>query len=230
MNVEPIKNFFRNYIRMIYSPTKVIDEILERETNLLDSLLLVFISSLLTITGVFIYQGPTGPIYNIFQYYTSTFLLELLTSSSMLGYDPFTTHYHLIFIKNVLFLIKTWIFFGIFAYIWLRILKIKASFSKTFEITAWSMFPLLSFTVIISFICILLNLIPGMALYAYLPYYIVLIILIIVVIPPIFSNFIMKAFDIADIKVLLPYYLTLYVFFLIFTYNHMEILARFRFI
>jgi hypothetical protein len=75
-----------------------------------------------------------------------------------------------------------------------------------------------------------LNLIPGMVLYAYLPYYIVLIILITVIIPPIFSNFIMKAFDLSDVKVLLPYYLTLYILFLIFTYNHMEILARFRFL
>jgi len=81
-----------------------------------------------------------------------------------------------------------------------------------------------------SFVCILLNFIPGMALYAYLPYYIVLMILIIVLIPPIFSNFVMKASDSPDIKVLLPYYLTLYVFFLIFAYNHMEWLARFRFI
>ncbi len=230
MNLESVKIFFRNYVRMIYSPTKAIDEILERETNLLDSVLLVLISSVLTITGVFIFQGPSGPIYNIFQYYSSTFLLELLTSSSIFGYDLFTTHYHLIFLKNVLFLIKAWIYFSIFAYIWLRILKVKASFLKTFEITAWSLFPLLSITIIISFICIILNLIPGMALYAYLPYYIVLMILIIVVIPPIFSNFIMKAFDVSDVKVLLPYYLTLYILFIIFTYNHMEILARFRFL
>ena len=228
MNIDPIKKFCKNYVGMIYSPTKATDEILEQETNLLEILLLVTISSILTIIGVFIYQGPAGPIYNIFQYYTSTFLLEMLTTSSMLGYDLFTTHYHLIFLKNVLFLFKTWIFFSLFSYIWLRILKIKVNFLKIFEITAWSIFPLLSITILVSFICILLNLIPGMALYAYLPYYLVLMILIIVVIPPIFSNFVMKAFDSPDVKVLLPYYLTLYVFFLIFAYNHMEWLARFR--
>ncbi|MFX1450982.1 MAG: hypothetical protein ACFFCM_09070, partial [Promethearchaeota archaeon] len=82
MNLDPIKKFYKNYVRMIFSPTKTIDEILEKETNLLETLLLVTISSILTVIGVFIYQGPAGPIYNIFQYYTSTFLLEMLTTSS----------------------------------------------------------------------------------------------------------------------------------------------------
>ncbi|MHA1298123.1 MAG: YIP1 family protein [Candidatus Helarchaeota archaeon] len=230
MDIQPIKNFFKNYIKMFYAPTEATEDILSREANLLEVLALVCISSFLVILGVFIYQGPAGPIYNIFQYYSSTFILEQITTSSTLGYSMITTHYSLIFLKDFLFVIKMWIFFSLFAYIWMKVLGVDVKFVKTFEITAWALFPLLSITILVSLICILLNLIPGFGLYAYLPFYIVLIVLIIIVIPPIFSNFIIKAVKTSDVKVLLPYYLTLLIFFILFMYNHLEWLARYRII
>ncbi len=213
-----ILNFFSNYLSMIRSPNKMIDRLNAREPNLLEALLVVLISSVIFIGGIFLYGEPTLTLYN---FYSTNFLLEQWTSLSNFGYFTYTTHTAFIFLSDILFWIKIWIIFGLLIYLWNKILKIEVPLERTLEMTAWAIFPWLAATFLFIPIMLLVSLI--LPAYAYVIYFPVVIGVLVVISPCIFSTFLYKKVKTTSFKATFPYLFSLLTLYAIWMYSNIEL-------
>ncbi|HUY01566.1 MAG TPA: YIP1 family protein [Candidatus Deferrimicrobium sp.] len=213
-----IFQFFKDYFKIIRSPSKAIDNLNSREPNLLKAFLVVVLSSCIFVGGIFLYGDPISWLYN---FYSTNFLIEQFTSFTSLGSFTFTTHTGLIFLENILFWIKIWIVLGILIYVWCKIFNIDISIERTLEMTAWSLFPWLAITFI--FIPIMLLISLAFPAYAYVIYFPVVLAVIVVIGPCLFSTFIYKKYNISSFKSIFPYLFSLLILYAIWLYSNIEL-------
>ncbi len=215
---EGISDLLKNYFRILYRPTEVIGDLSSRPVNLANTLIMVIISGVLLVSGVFL---AGDAIYTTFHEYAFTYPLEMLTSGQLFGfYLPYmnVNYYGLVFLSDILFVLKSYIFLTILLYGFLKVFKQKISIKRTSQLIAWSIFPLGIVMFIASLICMGLKfIVPG--IYHFI-YFGVLAVGFIVIAPVIIYLFLERLKDVSVYKSISMYYLSLFVVFLIFTINH----------
>lgn len=208
----------KNYFRILYRPTEVVGDLTSKTVNLTNTLIMVILSSVLLASGVFI---AGDAIYSTFHEYAFTYPLEMLTSGQIFGYYlPYNNvnYYGLVFLTDIIFCIKAWLFLSVLMYGFLRIFKQQISIKRTAQITAWSIFPLGIVMFVASLVCMGLKYILP-AIYHFI-YFGVLAVGFIVIAPVIIYLFLERIKDISVYNSIRSYYLSLFVVFLIFTINH----------
>ena len=215
---EKVIQFFKDYFRIIRSPSKAIDDLNTKEPNLLNALLVVVISSVIFVGGIHLYGDPTLWLYD---FYSTNFLIERFTSFTSLGYFTYTTHAGLIFLEQILFWIKIWLILGLLIYLWCKILNLDVNLERTLEMTAWSLFPWLAATFI--FIPIMLLISLALPAYAYVIYFPVVLGVIVVIAPSLFSTFIYKKFNVSSFKSFFPYLFSLLILYAVWLYDNIEL-------
>lgn len=207
----------KNYFRFLYQPSKVIQEIASKPVNLFETLIIILISSILLVSGVFLVGDV---LYSSFQYYSYTYPLEILTSGQLFGYYLPQNAYVLVFISNIIFCLKAWIFLSVLLFGFLRLFKQQISIKWTAQIIAWGLFPFAILMFIASLICLGLKYIFPL-IYHYV-YYGILAAVFIGIAPLVIYYFLAQLKDVSVYNALRSYYLSLFVVFVIFTINHAD--------
>ena len=208
----------KNYFRMIYRPSEVVEDLTSKPVNLSQTFIVIVISSVLLISGVFI---TGGSLYTTFHEYAYSYPLEILTSGQVIGfYLPYgnVNYYGLVFLTDFIFCIKAWLFLSVLFFVFLRVFKQQISIKRTAQIIAWSIF---SFAIIMfgaSLVCLGLSYILP-AIYHFI-YFGVLAAVFIGIAPVIIYQFLERLKDVSVYNVIRSYYLSLFIVFVIFTINH----------
>jgi hypothetical protein len=216
-NEVNIPDLMKKYFRMIYRPSEVVADLSKESVNIVETFLIVIISSVLLIAGVFIVGDA---LYTVFHNYAYSYPLEVLTSGQIFGYYLPFSDYILVFITDIIFGIKAWLFLSVLLFVFLRVFKQQVSIKRTTQIIAWSIFPFAIVMFIASLICLALkNVLP--LIYHYI-YFGVLAGVFLGVSPIIVYYFLEHTKDVSMYNVLRSYYLSLFVVFVIFTINHAD--------
>ena len=205
----------KKYFKIVYRPREVIGDITAKPVNLIETFIVVLISSVLLISGVFIVGGS---LYTTFHDYAFTYPLEILTSGQLFGFYLPYDYYLLVFLTDIIFSIKAWLFLSVLLFIFLRVFKQEISIKRTAQIIAWSIF---SFAIVMfgaSLVCLGLKYILP-AIYHYI-YFGVLGTVFIVIAPIVVYQFLEQLKDVSVYNTIRSYYLSLFVVFMIFTFNH----------
>ncbi|MHA1271633.1 MAG: hypothetical protein ACTSPY_17710 [Candidatus Helarchaeota archaeon] len=210
--------FIKDYYQIIIKPSQTINKIMESPINLIKTFIIVCISSILLVSGVFLMGGTA---YNIFFEQYSSFILERLTSGQLFGYYLSRDQYLLVFFSEFIFCIKAWIFIAIVFYIFLRFSKQEINIKKVLEINAWSIFPFSWILFIISLISYLFKFILPL-IFHYIFYGSILIIFIVLV-PYWMLKFSEKLNIESPYLTFRSYYLTLVVVFILYTITHYNV-------
>ncbi len=210
-----VKKVMRNYFRIIHNPTKAIDDLTQQEVNLLEILLVTIISGLILTAGVFMVGGI---LYTTFQNYALTYPLEILTSGQLFGQYLSFYNYPLVFLTDLIFILKAWIFLAILLFGFLRLFKQRISFRRTLQVVSWSIFPFAMIMFLASLACMGLKL--AIPLYYHYIYFGIMTGIFIIVTPILVMKFLEQLGGISYFNSMRAYYFSLFVVFLIFAFNH----------
>ena len=212
-----IGDLVKNYFKFVYKPREVIDYVCSKPVNIVETFIVIIISSVLLISGVFIVGCS---LYTTFHEYAFTYPLEILTSGQIFGfYLPFDS-YVLVFLTDIIFCIKAWLFLSVLLFIFLRIFKQEISIKQTAQIVAWSIFTFAIVMLGASLVCLGFKyLLP--AIYQYI-YFGILAAVFIVFAPVIIYQFLERYKNVSIYNALRSYYLSLLVVLAIFTFNHAD--------
>lgn len=212
-----MKKLMSQYFRMVHKPTEVIDELAQEDVNMLETLVVTIISGIILIAGVFI---AGGILYTTFQSNALTYPLEILTSGQLFGFYISYYDYGLVFLTDLIFLLKAWIFLAILLYGFLRIFDSRISIKRAAQVIAWSIFPFALIMFVTSLICLGFKAI--LPLYYHYIYFGVLVAVFIIVTPILVMKFLERLNDVSYFNSMRAYYLSLFVVFLIFAFNHAD--------
>ncbi|MHA1131162.1 MAG: hypothetical protein ACTSQQ_10190, partial [Candidatus Helarchaeota archaeon] len=159
-------------------------------------------------------------LYTVFHSYAYSYPLEILTSGQIFGYYLSFSNYVLVFITDIIFCLKAWLFLSVLLFIFLRIFNQQVSIKRTTQLIAWSIFPFATVMFIASVLLLALKSIMPL-IYHYV-YFGIMGIVFLGVTPMILYMFLTKLKDISMYNVLRSYYLSLFVVFLILTINHAD--------
>ena len=214
---EISKDVLGKYFRVLVRPTDVISDLASKPVNLVETFIIIMLSSVLLVSGIFIVGDA---LYTTFHNYAYTYLLEIITSGQLFGYYLPYGDYALVYLTDIIFCIKAWIFLSLLLFLFLRLFKQPISIKRGAQVIAWSVFPFALIMLFVSVICMLFkNLLPG--IYHYI-YFGVLGIVFIVIVPIYICEFLDRLKNISVFNALRSYYLSLFIVFLIFTVNHAE--------
>ncbi|MHA1229413.1 MAG: hypothetical protein ACTSRP_01765 [Candidatus Helarchaeota archaeon] len=211
-------SFIKDYFLIIINPSKISDKINKEPVNLLKSLLITLISSIILIAGVFI---AGGTLYNIFFEQYSSYFLEIITSGQLFNYYLTHDQYILVFFSEVIFLIKMWAFTSFIIYILLKLLKENVRLSKILNMITWSISPFAWIFFIVSLISLLFKFI--IPLFFHFIFYGSILIVFVLIIPYYLLNLSKNLSLKSNYNLYLSYYLTLVILFLIYTLNHYNV-------
>ncbi|MBD3228478.1 MAG: hypothetical protein GF329_09845 [Candidatus Lokiarchaeota archaeon] len=214
LNLELIKDYYF----IISRPSNTIDKIANNAVDLFRSLIIVIISSLLLLSGVFILGGS---VYNIFFEQSSSFIFEQLTSGLLLGYYISRDQYILVFISELFFCIKSWIFISLIFYILLKIFKENVKITRVLQIISWSIFPFAWIIFIVSIINLIFKLV--LPLIFHLIFYGTILAVFIIAVPYWLCKF-SDNLSIKTFNIYRSYYLTLFIIFILYSINHYNVL------
>jgi len=200
---------------MIYRPTNAIEDIVKKPINLSYSFIVIVISSVLLISGVFLVGDA---LYTTFHDYAFSYPLEYITSGQFFGYYLPYNSYVLVFLTDVIFCIKAWLLLSILLFGFLRLFGQKISIKQTLQVITWSIFPFAIIMFLISVICLIFKFVLPM-IYHYI-YFAALAGVFIVIAPIIIYTYLDRLKGISIYNALRSYYLSLFVIFAIFTINH----------
>lgn len=212
-----MKKVMRQYFRMIHKPTEVVDELVKEDVNILETLIVTIISGIILIAGVFI---AGGILYTTFQNNALTYPLEILTSGQLFGFYVSYYDYGLVFLTDLIFILKAWIFLAILLYGFLRIFKQRISLKRTLQIVSWSLFPFAIIMLLVSVVCLGLKYVIPL-IYHYI-YFGVMTGIFIIVTPILVMKFLERLNNVSYFNSMRAYYLSLFVVFLIFAFNHAD--------
>ena len=215
---ESIGDLLKNYFRILYRPTETIGDITSRPVDLTNTFIIVIISSVLLIAGVFIVSDA---VYTTFHFYAYSYPLEQITSGQVFGYIlPFDNinYYGLVFLTDIIFCIKAWLFLSVLMIGFLKLFKQQLSIKRTAQMIAWSIFPLGIVMFVGSLICLGFKyLLPEIY---YLIYFGILAAGFIVVAPVMIHLFLERFKGVSMYNAIRSYYLSLFVVFMILLINH----------
>jgi hypothetical protein len=215
---ELIKIFFKITIK----PRGTIKDFDISDQNPLMSFIIILFSGIIFLTGIFI-AGDV--IYSIFFEQYSTFILEQLTSGYLFGFWISRYDFVLVFLNSLTFIIKSWLFFSLTFYIFMRLLRERQNFEKLLNMFAWIIYPFSWIFFLFSLICNLLKYI--IPLYYHYIFYLGLIGFFLVVVP-IFLHIYYNNQDLEKkpnlYKIIWSYFLTIFVIIILWTYNHYDLI------
>jgi len=214
------EGFLKNYIKIVLKPDETIKKINEQKHDLLESLIIVMLSAFILLLGIFIVGGT---IYNVFYEQYSTFILEQLTSGTLFGFSMSRYDFVFVFLSAFIFIIKSWLFFSIMFYLFMRIFGETENIKDTMIRFSWTIYPYAWIIFIFSMISLLFKLIlPFVFHYIF---FIGLGVIFIVFIPITLQRFYdnSERESVSSYMVYGSYYLTLFVIILLWTYNHYNI-------
>ncbi len=206
-------------------PNETVKSISAREEELLDWLEIVIISGLIFLAGIFLVGDL---LFNVFYEQSSTFILEELTSGTLLGFSTSRYDLMLVFASELVFILKSWIFFSLVFYCFARILGEKCSVKTSLKNMAWSIYPCAWILFALSFVCLLLKLL--LPLYYHYVFYIGVALVFIIFVPTMLQRFLGAAAPneqsnaTSVFKVYLAYYLTIVTIVILWSYNHYTIM------
>ena len=178
------------------------------------------LSAFILLLGIFIVGGT---IYNVFYEQYSTFILEQLTSGTLFGFSMSRYDFVFVFLSAFIFIIKSWLFFSIMFYLFMRIFGETENIKDTMIRFSWTIYPYAWIIFIFSMISLLFKLIlPFVFHYIF---FIGLGVIFIVFIPITLQRFYdnSERESVSSYMVYGSYYLTLFVIILLWTYNHYNI-------
>lgn len=211
------KDVLVKYFRVLVRPTDVFSDLSSKSVNLVETFIIIILSSVLLVSGIFLVGDA---LYTTFHNYAYSYLLEILTSGQLFGYYLAFDSYVLVYITDIIFCLKAWIFLSLLLFLFLRLFKQQISVKRAAQVIAWSIFPFTIVMFIASIISVLFKyLLPG--IYHYI-YFGILGIIFIVIMPIYIYGFLDKLKNVSAFNALRSYYLALFVVFLIFTINHAE--------
>ncbi|MHA1269345.1 MAG: hypothetical protein ACTSPY_06110 [Candidatus Helarchaeota archaeon] len=210
----------RNLIR----PTLFYSEMAKKDTNYL----LAFATFLLSITifTLTIFSGylifGSDLIYSFYYYQTSTFILEQLFSFNYFGFYISSSHLILIFIENIFFVLKIWIFQIFVIYIISRFLfKQNLNFDKLFEVSAWNYNLMIILGLIAELFLVIRFITP---LYYHYIFYLIFTIFVFILIPAHFVVSLGKISSFSLYKRIWLVYTPIMILLFLWTFNHSEII------
>ncbi|MHA1292362.1 MAG: hypothetical protein ACTSQJ_06805 [Promethearchaeota archaeon] len=218
-------NLITKFIMIVLKPNKTIKTINEKEQNLLESLLIVILSGIIFILGIFLVGGT---IFNLFYEQYSTFLLEKFSSGAIFGYGISKYDFIIIFISMVIFIVKSWLFFSIVYFIFMKLFRESHTLKETMNRFAWTIYPYSWLFFCFAMICLILQFI--IPFYYHLIFFITIGVFFIIFFPITLQRFYDKNFgeiksdDLRTYKMFLAYYLTLSVILILWSINHYSII------
>lgn len=208
------KKLIECYVKIVLKPNEVLNNISLEKQDILDSLVIVAISAVLFLLGIFI---AGGAIYNMFYEQYSTFILEKITSSSLYGFTLSRSDFVLVFISGFIFVVKSWIFFSVAFYAVTRAFGEKQNIKRALNLFSWSIYPYAWVMFLLGVVCFVLNfVIPLYSLYVYI---FGLGAIFIIFIPLTLQRFYENQKG-SLYKIVFAYYLVLFVVLLLWTVNH----------
>ncbi|MHA1650984.1 MAG: hypothetical protein ACTSYB_12385 [Candidatus Helarchaeota archaeon] len=206
----------KRYFRMIYRPTDVVEELASTPVNLMNTFIIVAVSALLLVAGIFI---AGDALYTMFHDYAYSYPLEIVTSGQIFGYYLPFDYSVLVFITDIIFCIKAWVFLSILLFIFLRIFKYQISIKRVAQIIGWSIFPFGIIMFATSLVCLGLKYI--LPLIFHFIYFGVLA-AVFIGIAPIIVYIFLQRFNVSVYNAFRSYYLSLFIVFIIWTFNHAD--------
>ena len=214
---ELSKDVLVKYFRVLFRPTEVFNDLSSKPVNLVETFIIIVLSSVLLVSGIFLVGDA---LYTTFHNYAYTYLPEILTSGQLFGYYLPYDYYALVYITDLIFCLKAWIFLSLLMFLFLRLFKQQISIKRVAQVIAWTIFPFAVIMLLASIVSGLFKyLFPG--IYHYI-YFGILGIVFIVVMPIYIYGFLDQLKNVSVFNALRSYYLSLFVVFLIFTINHAE--------
>ena len=210
-----------NYLKVVLKPNDAIPNINKREKDLFDSLLIVLISGSIFLLGIFL----TGAlIYNTFFEQYSTYVLEQASSGLLFGFQISRYDFLLVFISELIFILKSWLFFSIGFYIFIHLFGEKESLKDTMVLFSWVIYPYAWLIFGFNMICLILKFILPL-IYHYV-FYVGLIAIFLMFIPITLQRFYdnlaqNETKQISQFKILVSYYMVLFVAVVLYATNHM---------
>ncbi len=214
---ENLTDTLKNYFRVLYRPSEVVSDLSSKPVNLTETFIVVIISSILLVAGVFIVGDA---LYTVFQNYAFSYPLEILTSGQLFGFYLPLSSSLLVFIADIIFCLKAWIFLSVLFFIFLRIFKEQVSIKRVVQIIAWSLFPFAVIMFGAAVLCLIFKFIFPLV-YHYI-YFAIMAVVFLGIAPGMIQLFLGRVKDISGYNVLRSYYLTLFVVFVIWTINHAD--------
>ena len=210
-----------NYLKVVLKPNDAIPSINRREKDLLESLLIVLLSGSIFLLGIFL----TGAlIYNTFFEQYSTFVLEQMSSGLLFGFQISRYDYLLVFLSELIFIMKSWLFFSIGFCIFMRLFGEKESLRETMILFSWVIYPYAWLMFGFNMVCLILKFVLPL-IYNYI-FYVGLAVMLIMFVPITLQRFYDDMAkegkkDISQYKVLVAYYMVLFVALVLYASNHM---------
>ena len=196
---------------------EVFNDLSSKPVNLVETFIIIVLSSVLLVSGIFLVGDA---LYTTFHNYAYTYLPEILTSGQLFGYYLPYDYYALVYITDLIFCLKAWIFLSLLMFLFLRLFKQQISIKRVAQVIAWTIFPFAVIMLLASIVSGLFKyMFPG--IYHYI-YFGILGIVFIVVMPIYIYGFLDQLKNVSVFNALRSYYLSLFVVFLIFTINHAE--------
>ncbi len=212
-------DLLKNYFKVFYRPSEVVGDLFSKPMNLSQTFIIIVISSILLISGIFI---GGGVLYTTFHDYAYTYPLEILTSGQVFGYYlPYgnINYYVLVFLTDFIFCIKAWLFLTVIFFAFLRLFKQQISIKRAAQVIAWSIFPFAIIMFGAALVCRGLQLIlPGIYHFIYFG----VLATVFIIIAPIVIHLFLEQLKVSAYNAMRSYYLSLFVVFVIFTFNHAD--------
>jgi hypothetical protein len=217
MSSRDESGFLGNYVKMVIKPNEAIDNINRKENDLLESLMLVLISGAIFLFGIFLVGDL---IYNVFFEQYSTFLLEQLSSGTLFGFEMSRYDYIFVFMNELIFIMKSWLFFSIGFFLFMRLFGEKENLKDIMVRFAWVIYPYAWAIFGFNMLCWLFKFLMPL-IYHYI-FYVGLAVFFVVIVPTTLQRFYhrMETEKVSEFKVLVAYYMVLFVVLLIYGYNH----------
>ena len=210
-----------NYLKVVLKPNDAIPNINRREKDLFESLMIVLVSGGIFLLGIFL----TGAlIYNTFFEQYSTFVLEQATSGTLFGFQISRYDYILVFVSELIFVMKSWLFFSIGFFIFMRLFGEKESLKETMILYSWVIYPYAWLIFGFNMVCLILKFILPL-IYHYI-FYVGLATIFLMFVPITLQRFYDNMAkdgkkQISQYKVLVSYYMVLFVAVVLYGTNHM---------
>jgi hypothetical protein len=211
------ESFIKNYFKIVFKPNETIDIINRKEKDLLESLMLVLLSGAIFLFGIFLVGDL---IYNVFFEQYSTFYLEQITSGTLFGFEMSRYDFVFVFINELIFIMKSWLFFSIGFFLFMRLFGEKESIKDIMVRFSWVIYPYAWAIFGFNMLCWLFKFLLPL-IYHYI-FYVGLAVFFIVIVPITLQRFYnrMETEKVSEFKVLVAYYMVLFVAVLIYGYNH----------
>ena len=209
-----------NYIKVVLKPKDIIPNISRSEKSLFKSLLIVLVSGIIFLLGIFL-SGSL--IYStLFEQY-STYILEQLSSGTLFGFQISRYDYTMVFISELLFILKSWLYFSIGFYFFMRLFGEKENLKETIILFSWVIYPYAWLIFGFNMVCWILKFI--LPLFYHYIFYAGLAATFFIFIPITLQRFydnLVKSErkQISQFKILVSYYLVLFVAVALYGLNH----------